>query len=196
MLKKTNKNIVFVLTIMVLVQSCVYNSERRAKVITDTLIHVKEKQQDTLSNITDSIQIRYILVDKNTQKVSRVFYYKKGKPNIIDYYLIKYNDSLTCIRSNRDTTKSVYINLNDFRSTDLFENSSKRYLWGWLRYIKKEKCNYKNNHSDSLFVLTGCDIGFISDYERYNFYFDKNIHLKKITSLNGKVLYLDKNLLR
>jgi hypothetical protein len=196
MLVNLNKYKFFGVIIVLLLQSCVYDTERKAKVITDTLIHLKEKQQDTLSNFNDSIQISYIQVNKNTQKVSRVFFFKKGKPLIIDYYLIKFNDSLTCIRAKSDTTKAIYIDLDRSRSSFLYINPSKVYLWGWLKYIKKEKCRYKNNQSDSLFVLTGCDIGFISDYSRYYYYFDKNIHLKKITLLNGKVLYCDKNLLR
>lgn len=191
-----NKYIVFELIIMLLLQSCVYNSERKTKVTTDTLIHLREKHQDTLSNFNDSIQISYIQVNKNTQKVSRVFFFKKGKPLIIDYYLIKYNDSLTCIRAKSDTTKAVYIDLDRYRSTYLFINPSKIYLWGSLSYKKKEKCRYKNNQSDSLFVLFGYDLGFLCDCDPNYYYFDKNIHLKKITSRNGKVLYCDKNLLR
>ena len=172
---------------MIMISGCRYKSQDVKGVISITLVNKSAYPTDISKDFNDSIQIEYKQQDSLTQLVSRTFFFRRGKPITIKYYLINC-DSVIYIKPLDDSTKSAYIDFRVKKSTHLFFSIPQRYLIGGLRYIRTEgSSNYKNK-SDNLIVTYGNDLGFAFGDSLY-FYFDNCTHLRKIVSNDGKILY-------
>ena len=119
--------------------------------------------------------------------MERVFFFNNGKTQSISYNLIN-NDSVVYIQPIEDKDNAEYLKFKKNYSTDISFSTPKIGLSGGFRYIKDEQINSRNG-LDTLFVFYGRDYGFA---DSLYYYFDKNIYLRKITSENGNILYVDK----
>lgn len=179
--------------ILIPILSCKHEKRQNKETQTTTLINARKHPKDTSTLFNDSIQLKYTQLDSNTQNVSRIFFLNKGKPVVMEYTLIKCGDSLVYIKPLNDTIKSVYLNTKSAHSTHLYFNIPQVYLMGGLRYIRTENCLDKNKAADQVMVFYGNDIGFSFGDSLY-YYFDKKIHLRKIASKSGEIMYVDKDI--
>ena len=184
----------FIMVVALFFSGCKYDTNQKNKVVTITLLNLRDPPKDKSIIYNDSIQIKYTQIDENTQRVRRVFFFNNRKPIVVNYFLIKSGDSITYIKPSNDSTRSVYINLKSTRASNLFFDIPQQYLEASLRYIKVEKCLDKKKQIDKLLILYGNDVGFIGSTDSLYYYFDKTIHLRKIVSRSGERLYSDKNI--
>ena len=197
-LQNRNSVLGFLMVVILFFSGCNYDSSQKNGIITITLVNLRERPKDQKKIYNDSIQIRYTQINEDMQQVCRTFFITNRKSIIINYLLIQSGDSITYIKPLDDSTRSVYINLNSSRPTHLFFTIPQQYLEASLRYIKMEKQLIPKKRIDKLLVLCGRDVGFIGSTgstDSLYYYFDQSIHLRKITSKNGEVLYCDKNYL-
>lgn len=177
--------------------SCKQETHKRSRITATTLLCLREHLKK-YPFFNDSIQIKYFQVNNNTQNVSRIFCLDKGKPVIVNYTLTKCGDSLIYIKPSDDSIGSIYIDKRSSRASYYVLshpfNTSQEYLEAGLRYIKEVIHTDPSGQEDIFMILYGKDVGFIGSDSLY-YYFDKNIHLRKTASQNGKILYCDKKLL-
>ena len=154
-----------------------------------TLIPKLEKS--AISIHCDSIVFYYKKISNNTVNVNNVSYFNNGLTQSSNYNLIN-EDTIIYIQSTDDGLKVEYLNFDKNVFTNIVFKQPKLYLTGGgFKYIGKKVYTNKFHQSDTLSVFWGHDFGF-SDNLYY--YFDKDIRLRKITSENGKVIYIDSSI--
>lgn len=151
--------------------------------ITDTL-YVSIPAKDSSESFIKYLLIHYQKIDSITQRVKREFITSDIKYNhVYSYLLIKRSDSL-CIMKTTDNSEnskdSVYIDLRSKQPGKVGYFLHR--LNSNLKFVRKVSCV---GEKDSLLVMYGNDIGLIGDLY---WYFDKNMHLKKVMLLTGKVV--------
>lgn len=178
----------FIATVLLLAlicfQSCNSVDSHSKSGITDTL-YVSIPAKDSSESFIKYVLIHYQKIDTVTQRVEREFINSVKKFNhVYSYLLIKRSDSL-CFMKTTDASESskdsVYI---DLRS----EQPSKVYYFlhrlnSNLKFVRKESCIGEGK--DSLLVMYGNDIGLSGNLY---WYFDQNMHLKRVVHPTGKVL--------
>ena len=173
--------------------SCEHDMNKKTCAKAITLLYVGNRPANPKKLFADSIQFEYTQLDKYTQKVNRIFVNMVGK-RVMNYSLVKCGP-LVYLRPLNEADKSIYINFKSAESTDLFFRNPQVYLWGGLRFIKEERGLNENNQYESFYILYGNDIGFFLSDSLY-YYFDKDIHLRKICDEKGKIVFIDKRLLK
>jgi hypothetical protein len=171
--------------------SCEHNIQTSIKTV--TLLYVGNRSANPKNLFADSIRFEYTQLDKYTQNVNRIFVSILGKRSM-SYTLVKCG-SLVYLKPLNETDKSIYINFKSTESTDLFFENPQVYLWGGLRFIKEGRLLNENNQYENFYILYGNDIGFFLSDSLY-YYFDKDIHLRQISDKKGKIVFIDKRLIK
>lgn len=173
--------------------SCEHDTDKKTSIKTITLLYVGDRPANPAKLFADSIRFEYTQLDKYTQKVSRIFVNMVEK-RTMSYTLVKCG-SLVFLRPLNENDKSIYINFKSAEPTDLFFKNPQVYLLGGLRFIKEEKLLNEDRKYENFFILYGNDIGFFLSDSLY-YYFDKDIHLRKISDKKGKIAFIDKRLFK
>lgn len=171
----------FSLLLLIIFYGC---NKKENKVIKTTLICIDDN--DKLENSLDSIQIIYTYIDSITQNIKRVYFFRNINNDVS--YQIKKNSDLLIVASPIVDTANIqeYINFDGKRLVIFPPISMKgSFRFDRIEYIKH------NNKIDTLFVLVGNDIGTISK-DSLCYFFDNDIHLHKISTVDNKVLFYDK----
>jgi len=151
-----------------------------------TLICKFEKSVNSIH--CDSIVFYYKKISDNTVNVNKVFYFNNNLSQSSNYNLIK-GDRIVYIQSPDDGMKVEYLNFDKNVFTNIVFNQPKLSLTGGgFKYIGKKVYTNKFHQSDTLSVFWGYDFGFSNNLY---YYFDKDIQLRKISSENGKIIYID-----